>query len=113
MDTALDDWTALDDHASEDGYELTKQLAEFNTCTNQPEKYEVYDKDMLEVSPEKMSRNAASDENGRFDEILPVNLTIFMQIINRDAPDVLVNLTILAIFMQITSPGMSLTCWQI
>ena len=52
-----------------------------------------------------------SDENDRFDEILSVNLTIFMQIINRDAPDVLVNLTILAIFMQITSPGMSLICW--
>lgn len=55
MDTALDDWTALDDHASEDGYELTKQLAKFNTCTNQPEKYEVYDKDMSEVSPEKIA----------------------------------------------------------
>ena len=55
MDTALDDWIALNEHAREDGYELTKQLAEFDTCTNQPEKYEVYDKDMLEVSPEKIA----------------------------------------------------------
>ena len=56
MDTDLDYGTTLiDEHASEDGYELTKQLAEFNTCSNQPEKCEVYDKDMLEVSPEKIN----------------------------------------------------------
>ena len=53
MDIALDNWTALNEHASKDGYELTKQLTEFDTCTNQPEKYEVYGKDVLEVSPEK------------------------------------------------------------
>ena len=77
-----------------------------------------------------MSRNAGGDENGDFGEISSVNLTIFIQItststemdlsvgefddfcdfyanyINRDRPDVLANLTILAIFMQIT-------CWRI
>ena len=39
-----------------------------------------------------MSRNAGSGENGRFDEILSVNLTIFMQI---------------------TLTEMGLTCWRI
>ena len=39
-----------------------------------------------------MSRNAGSDGNGRFGKISPVNRMIFMQI---------------------TSPGMSLTCWRI
>ena len=48
----LDDWTALHKPASEDGYELTTQLPVFNISSNQPEKSEVYGKDMLEVSPE-------------------------------------------------------------
>ena len=61
-----------------------------------------------------MSRNAGSGENGRFDEISSVNLTIFMQFyMSRDGFNVLANLAILAIFMQITSPEMGLTCWRI
>ena len=41
MDADLDDWTALDEHVSEDGYELIKQLAVFKTCSNQPEKDDI------------------------------------------------------------------------
>ena len=44
------------------------------------------------ASPALMSRNAGSGENGRFDEISSVNLTIFMQI---------------------TFTEMGLTCWRI
>ena len=38
-----------------------------------------------------------------FSQIRQSKLTIFMQIISPDGPDMLVNLMILAIFMQITS----------
>ena len=47
MDVDLDDWTAFQKTASEEGYELTTQFP-----GNQPEKNEVYGKDMLEVTPE-------------------------------------------------------------
>ena len=56
----------------------------------------------------RMSRNAGSDENGRFDEFDD----FYANYINRDEPDMLATLTILAIFMQIASPEMGLTCWQ-
>ena len=52
MDVDLDDWTAHQKTASEEGYELTTQFPVFNIYSNQPEKNEVYEKDMLEVSPE-------------------------------------------------------------
>ena len=70
-----------------------------------------------------MSRNADSGENGRFDEILSVNLMqitspemgltcwriwrFYANYITRAVSNVLANL---AIFMQITSPEMGLTC---
>ena len=41
------------------------------------------------------------------------NLTIFVHYIPRDESNMLVDLTILALFMQFTSPKMSLTCWRI
>ena len=45
------DWTALDKHASDNGHELTRQLAVVTTCSNQPEKDELYEKDnLLQVS---------------------------------------------------------------
>ena len=37
----------------------------------------------------------------------------YVNYVNRDGSNVLANLTILAIFKQITSPEMSLPCWRI
>ena len=56
-----------------------------------------------------MSRNAGSDENGDSGEISSVKPDDFYaNYINRDGPDVLANLAILAIFMQIISPEMAI-----
>ena len=45
-----------------------------------------------------------------FSQIRQSKLTIFMQIISPDDPEMLANLTL---FMQIRSPEMDLTCWRL